>query len=129
VAAGVCEILPRVNPTAVRNIAIIAGIAVLALLWQGVGIIAAGLSQIILVLFVFALAAFGYRYFQQRQLAWLVLSDTQKAIIIGSGIGIALLIIGFPFIAPVLTGLVTVVLIAALALVIFWVLRESQRFR
>ncbi len=117
------------NPTAARNIAIIAGIAVLAVLWQGVGIIAAGLSQVILVLFVFALLAFGWRYFQQRQLAWLVLSETQKGIIIGAGVGIAALIIGFPLIAPIITGLGAVVLIAALALVIFWVMRESQRFR
>jgi hypothetical protein len=118
-----------VNRTAIRNIAIIAAIAVLAVLWQGVGVIAAGLSQIILVLFVFALIAFGYRYFQQRQLAWLVLSDTQRAIIIGAAAAIAVLIIGFPFIASAITGLGTIVLIAALALLIFWVIRESQRFR
>jgi len=126
---GGYEILPRVSSTVARNIAIIAGIALLAVLWQGVGIIAAGLSQIILVLFVFALIAFGFRYFQQRQLAWLVLSDTQKAVIIGAGVGIAVLIIGFPFIASVISGLGVIVLIAALALVIFWVMRESQRFR
>jgi hypothetical protein len=117
------------SATAIRNLAIIAGLAAIGVLWQGAGVIAGGLSQIILVLFVFAMVAFGYRYFKERQLAWLVLSDTQRAIIIGAVAGVVILVLGFSFIAPLITPLGVVALIAILVVIAVWTIRESQRWR
>jgi hypothetical protein len=121
----------RINWVGVRNFLIIAGIAGVVLVWQeGFGAIAISAERIILVLFVAALAVFGYNYFRQNQLAWLVLKRWQRAVIIIAGLGIAfLLIAGFPLLEDRLTPLGVLALIAALALVIVWVVRESRRFR
>jgi hypothetical protein len=121
----------RINWVGVRNFLIIAAIAGLVLLWQeGFGAIAVSAERIILVLFVAALAVFGYNYFRQNRLAWLVLKPWQRAVIIIAGLGIAfLLIAGFPLLGDRLTPLGVLALIAALALVIVWVVRESRRFR
>ena len=113
----------------VRNIAIVLAIAALVALWQGAEILVAGLSQIIFVLFLVAIIAFGINYFRRRQLAWLVLSDLQKTIIIGAAVGVVVLVLGYPFIAPIITPLGVVGLIAVLAVMALWVIRESQRFR
>ena len=97
---------------------------------EGFGAIAVSAQQIITVLFVAALLVFGYNYFRQNQLAWLVLKPWQRAVIIIAGLGIAfLLIAGFPLLEDRLTPLGVLALIAALALVIVWVVRESRRFR
>jgi len=121
----------RINWVGVRNFLIIAGIAGIVLVWQeGFGALAISAERIILVLFVAALAVFGYNYFRQNQLAWLVLKRWQRAVIIIAGLGIAfLLIAGFPLLEDRLTPLGVLALIAALALVIVWVVRESRRFR
>jgi hypothetical protein len=121
----------RINWVGVRNFLIIAGIAGLVLVWEeGFGAIAVSAERIILVLFVAALAVFGYNYFRQNRLAWLVLKTWQKVVIIVAGLGIAFLLIGgFPLLEDRLTPLGIIALIAALALVIVWVVRESRRFR
>ena len=121
----------RINGVGVRNFLIIAGIAGLVLVWEeGFGAIAVSAERIILVLFVAALAVFGYNYFRQNRLAWLVLKTWQKVVIIVAGLGIAFLLIGgFPLLEDRLTPLGIIALIAALALVIVWVVRESRRFR
>jgi hypothetical protein len=121
----------RINWVGVRNFLIIAGIAGIVLLWEeGFGAIAISAERIILVLFVAALAVFAYNYFRQNQLAWLVLKTWQKVVIIVAGLGIAFLLIGgFPLLEDRLTPLGVLALIAALALVIVWVVRESRRFR
>jgi hypothetical protein len=121
----------RINWVGVRNFLIIAAIAGIVLVWQeGFGAIAVSAERIILVLFVAALAVFAYNYFRQNQLAWLVLKPWQRAVIIIAGLGIAfLLIAGFPLLEDRLTPLGVLALIAALALVIVWVVRESRRFR
>ena len=121
----------RINWVGVRNFLIIAGIAGLVLVWEeGFGAIAVSAERIILVLFVAALAVFGYNYFRQNRLAWLVLKTWQKVVIIVAGLGIAFLLIGgFPLLEDRLTPLGILALIAALALVIVWVVRESRRFR
>ena len=123
--------LRRINWVGVRNFLIIAAIAGIVLVWQeGFGAIAVSAERIILVLFVAALAVFAYNYFRHNQLAWLVLKPWQRAVIIIAGLGIAfLLIAGFPLLADRLTPLGVLALIAALALVIVWVVRESRRFR
>ena len=121
----------RINWVGVRNFAIIAAIAGLVFVSQeGFGSAALTGSLIIQVIFVAALIAFGYNYFRQNQLAWLVLKPWQRYAIIACSIGIAfLLIVGFPLLGDRLTPLGVVALIAALGLVIVWVVRESRRFR
>jgi hypothetical protein len=119
-----------VNWVGLRNAAIIAAIAVLGVVWTaGFGSLAVGLSQIILVIFVFAALAWGYQYFRQNQLAWLVLKAWQKGLIIGAAIGIALLVlVGFPLLSEYITQLGVIALIGVLVLLIVWVIRESRRF-
>ena len=121
----------RINWVGVRNFAIIAAIAGLVFVSQeGFGASAGSVSLIIQVIFVAALISFGYNYFRQNQLAWLVLKPWQRNLIIACGIGIAfLLVAGFPLLGDRLTPLGVVALIAVLVLVIVWVVRESRRFR
>ncbi|MCU0306810.1 MAG: hypothetical protein MUE51_03405 [Thermoleophilia bacterium] len=116
--------------TGIRNGIIIAAIAALGVVWQrGFDAIAIGASQIITVLFVAALIGFGYTYFRQNRLAWLVLKPWQRITIIVCGLAIAfLLIAGWPLLADRLTPLGYFALLAALVLVIIWVVRESRRF-
>ena len=121
----------RINWVGLRNFAIIAAIAGLVFVSQeGFGAAAFSTNLIIQVIFVAALISFGYNYFRQNQLAWLVLKPWQRNVIIACAIGIAfLLIAGFPLLSDRLTPLGVVALIAALVLVIVWVVRESRRFR
>lgn len=118
------------NRDAVRNIAIIAAIAALAVIWStGFGAIAEGISQIILVVFVFALLGFGYQYFRRNELAWSVISETRRRVVLGSAIAIAVLIvIGFPLLSPVIGPLGVIALIALLGAVIAWIIYDSRRF-
>ncbi|MDX6556819.1 MAG: hypothetical protein QOD86_3014 [Miltoncostaeaceae bacterium] len=121
----------RVNWVGVRNFLIIAGIAAIGVIWQeGFGTVAVGAQQIFLVLFVFGIAAFAYNYFRQNELAWLVLKPWQRALIVICGAGIAFLVIaGFPLLGDRLSPVGVLALMAALVLVIVWVVRESRRFR
>lgn len=121
----------RINWVGVRNFVIIAAIAGLVFVSQeGFGAVAVSSELIIQVLFVAALIAFGYNYFRQNELAWLVLKPWQRYLIIACAIGIAfLLIAGFPLLGDRLTPLGVIALAAVLALVIVWVVRESRRFR
>ncbi len=130
-AAAYARVLAmNVNWVGVRNGAIIAGIAALAVVWQeGFSAIASAASLIILVIFVFAMAAFGINYFRQNRLAWLILKPWQRVAIIAAAIGIAAIVIGFPWITSVLTPLGAIALIAALVLLIVWIVRESRRWR
>jgi hypothetical protein len=118
------------NWVAVRNFLIIAAIAGVALVWEkGFAAIAISANQIITVLFVAALAAFAYGYFRQNRLAWLVLKPWQRLVIVVAGLGIAFLVIfGFSLLGDRLSSVGVIALIAALVLVIVWVLRESRRF-
>lgn len=121
----------RINWTGVRNAAIILGLAAIVLVWQeGFGDIAGSANLILTVLFVAALIGFGYSYFRQNSLAWLVLKTWQRVVIIACAVGIVVLIVaGFPLLGDRLTPLGVLALIAVLALVIVWVVRESRRFR
>lgn len=120
----------NVNWVGVRNGAIIAGIAALAVIWQDAfSAIATAASQIILVVFVAAMAIFAINYFRQNRLAWLILKPWQRVVIIASGIAIALVIIGFPWLVDYLTPLGAIALVAALVLLIVWIVRESRRWR
>lgn len=121
----------NINWTGVRNGAIIAGLAAVVLVWQeGFGEIAGSANLILSVLFVAALIGFGVNYFRQNTLAWLVLKTWQRAVIIACAVGIVLLLlVGFPLLGDRFTPLGIIALIAALVLVIVWIVRESRRFR
>jgi hypothetical protein len=121
----------RINWVGVRNFVIIAAIAGLVFVSEkGFGALAVSSALIIQVLFVAALIAFGYNYFRQNELAWLVLKPWQRYVIIVCSIGIAFLLIGgFPLLGDRLTPLGVIALVAVLALIIVWVVRESRRFR
>lgn len=119
----------NVNWVGVRNGAIIAGVAALATVWQqAFDAIAGAVSMIILVLFVAAMAVFGINYFRQNRLAWLILKPWQRYVIIIAGVAIAALIIGFPWVVDFLTPLGAIALVAALVLLIIWIIRESRRW-
>lgn len=118
-----------INWVGVRNAAIIAGIAALAVVWrEGFEAIAGAASMIILVLFVAAMAIFGINYFRQNRLAWLILKPWQRITIIAAAIGIAVLIVGFPWVSDLLTPLGAIALVAAFVLLIVWIIRESRRW-
>ena len=126
-----CETgLVDINRTVARNLAIIAAIAAIAVIWSsGFDAIAQGISQIILVIFVFALLAFGYQYFRRNELAWSVISETRRRALIGSAIGIVLLVaIGFPLLSPIIGPLGVIALIAICVAVIAWIIYDSRRF-
>jgi hypothetical protein len=122
--------LTAVNWVAVRNFLIIAAIAALGVVWrEGFSAIAVSANQVITVIFVAVLALFGYRYFRQNRLAWLVLRPWQRAVILASGVAILALVIGYPWATERLTAGGFFALLAALALLIVWVVRESRRLR
>jgi hypothetical protein len=118
------------NWVGVRNFLIIAALAGVGVVWQrGFDAIAISAGQIITVLFVAALVAFGIGYFRQNRLAWLVLKPWQRVVVIVAGAGIAFLVVaGFTLLGDRLTPLGVLALIAALVLLILWIVRESRRF-
>jgi hypothetical protein len=122
--------LAAVKWVAVRNFLIIAAIAALGVVWrEGFSAIAVSANQVITVIFVAVLALFGYSYFRQNRLAWLVLRPWQRAVIIAAGLAILALVIGYSWAAERLTAAGFFALLAALVLLIVWVVRESRRLR
>jgi len=119
------------NIVAIRNAAIIFGIAALALVSESAfGATAVGLNQIILILFVAAIAYAAYRYFKGNELAWYVIPAWQRRVLVVCGVALlALLAVGFPLLGPIITPLGVIALMAALVLAIVWIVRESRRFR
>lgn len=116
--------------TGIRNLVIVLALAGLVFVSERTFLaVAFSINEIITVLFVVGLAVFAYQYFRANELAWYVIPAWQRKVIIGAGIGIAaLVLIGFPLLAPVITTLGVVALIAILAIVIVWIIRESRRF-
>jgi hypothetical protein len=119
------------NRTAVRNVVIMLALAALVFLSRRTFLaVAFSINRIISVLFLAAIIVFAYQYFRANELAWYVIPSWQRKVVIGCGIGIALLVLfGFPVLAPIITSLGVVALIAALAVIIVWIIRESRRFR
>jgi len=102
----------------------------LGVVWrEGFSAIAVSANQVIMVIFVAVLALFGYSYFRQNRLAWLVLRPWQRAVIITAGLAILALVIGYSWAAERLTAAGFFALLAALVLLIVWVVRESRRLR
>lgn len=120
--------LLRVNKVALRNTAIIAALAGLGMAFQrGPDALVTGASQLILVLFVAAMLVVGYQYFREHKLAWLVLRPWQRAVIVTSAALIAIVALAAPWLGDVVSPLGVMALIAALVLIIVWVIRESRR--
>jgi hypothetical protein len=119
------------NRVGIRNLVIMLALAGLVFVSQRTFLaFAVSINQIITVLFLVGLAVFAYQYFRANELAWYVIPAWQRKVIIGCGIGIALLVLlGFPLLAPVITSLGVLALIGVLAVVIVWIIRESRRFR
>lgn len=119
------------NWVGVRNFLIIAGLAGLVFVSRrGFDSAAVSANVIITIIFVAAILLFGYRYFRENRLAWLVLRPWQRIAIIVCSVGIVfLLVAGFPLLGPRVSDLGVIALVAALALVIVWVIKESRRFR
>lgn len=117
------------NRVAIRNIAIVLGIAALVFVSETVfGALAGGITQIITVLFIAAIAYAAYRYFSQNQLAWYVIPKWQRYVLVACGVAVlALVIAGFPLLSDAITPLGVIALIAALVLVMVWIVRESRR--
>ena len=115
--------------TGVRNALIILGIAALAVVWQrAFSITLFAVSWVISILFVVAIAAAAITYFRRKPLAWLVLRPWQRVVVVLAGAAIAFLVVaGYPLLADRITPLGWLALIAALVLVIWWVMRSSRR--
>lgn len=118
------------NLIAVRNAAIILGIAALALVSErAFSVTAVGINRIILVVFVALIAYAGWRYFKGNELAWYVIPAWQRRVLVVCGVALLLLLVlGFPLLGPVITPLGVIALMAALVLAIVWIIRESRRF-
>lgn len=117
------------NAVAIRNIAIVLAIAGLVFVSEtAFGSLAGGIQQIISVLFLAMLAWVAYRYFSANQLAWYVIPRWQRHVLIGCAAAIVLLVaLGFPLLGDAITPLGVIALIAALVLVMVWIVRESRR--
>ena len=120
---------PRRVSTGIRNTIIILGIAALAVVWErAFSVAVSSMSQIISVLFVVAILAAGVQYFRRNQLAWLVLRPWQRVAVVLSALAIAFLVIaGYPLLADRITPLGYLALIAALVLLIWWIIRDSRK--
>jgi hypothetical protein len=116
-------------PVGVRNAVIILGLAALAVWWERAFAVALGtISQIISVLFVVVILAAGVAYFRRNPLAWLVMKPWQRVIVVVAALGIAfLLVAGYPLLADRITPFGYIALIAALGLLIWWIIRSSRR--
>lgn len=116
-------------PVAVRNAVIIFGLAALVVWWERAFTVALGtISQIISVLFVIAILAAGVGYFRRNPLAWLVMKPWQRVVVVVAALGIAfMLIAGYPLLADRITPFGYIALLAALGLLIWWIIRDSRR--
>ena len=86
------------------------------------------ISQIISVLFVIAILAAGVGYFRRNPLAWLVMKPWQRVVVVVAALGIAfMLIAGYPLLADRITPFGYIALLAALGLLIWWIIRDSRR--
>jgi hypothetical protein len=121
----------QMNRTGIRNLVIMLALAGLVFVSQRTFLtVAVSINQIITVLFLVAIAVFAYQYFRANELAWYVIPSWQRKVVIACGIGIAaLVLVGFSLLAPIITSLGVLALIAVLAVVVIWIIRESRRFR
>lgn len=116
-------------PAGIRNAIIIFGLAALGVVFErGFSAVAVSASQVISVLFVVAMLAAGVAYFRRTPLAWLALKPWQRVVVVVAALAIAFLVVaGYPLLADRITPLGFLALIAALALLIWWIIRSSRR--
>jgi hypothetical protein len=115
---------------AIRNFLILAAVACIGLVWgEGLGAGATILNQVFLVLFVAALALMGYRYFRENSLKWLVIKPALRGVIIACAVGIVFLVAAGPaLLADSITTAGIWALVAALGMVIVWIVYQSRRY-
>jgi hypothetical protein len=113
----------------VRNVAIIALLAVPVAFVPGGGEAADGVLAALLLGFLAAIAAVGFQLYRQSRFTLSSLSDSRLALLYGALGTIALMIAGRDELTD--TGIGTLVwigLLVAAAGAIFWVWRESQTY-
>jgi amino acid transporter len=115
---------------AIRNFLILAVVASLGLVWSdGLGASETALSQIMLVLFLAALALMAYRYFRENRLKWLVIKPWLRGVIIACAVGIVFLVAAGPaLLADTISTGGVFLLVAALVLIIVWIVYQSRRY-
>lgn len=115
---------------AIRNFVILAAVACLGLVWEeGLGGSAVALNQILLVIFVAALAMIGYRYFRENTLKWLVIKPVLRGVIIACAVAIVFLVVAGPaLLADSISTAGVWALVAVLGLVIVWIVHQSRRY-
>lgn len=121
---------PRLmSPTAVRNLAIVLGIAALGVIWRtGFGEAGKAISQAISVLFVVAIGYALYRYFTSNTLTWYAIPRIRRYVFVACGVGLAVvLLFGFPLLQPHVGAFGVVAILTALALTMVWIIQESRR--
>lgn len=116
------------NP-ALRNTAIVLGIAALAMLWQhGFGASALVIQRVIGAAFVVLIAFAVYRYFSHNRLAWYAIPPVQRYVFVALLVGaVALLLVGDALIGRWVGPFGQLLLIAAMVVGMVWIVRESRR--
>lgn len=106
---------------ALRNIAIIAALALILAAVPGGGKLADGILAVMLVAFLVILGAMGYLGYRQNRLAYLTLDERQRLILLGALAAVVLMIAGADELLD--TGGGTLVFLGVLALSIFAIAR------
>lgn len=117
------------NSTVIRNVAIVLAIAGLALVWQtGFGESTALIQRVIGIAFILLIGYAVYRYFSENRLAWYAIPRVQRHVFVACLVGtVALLLVGVDLLGPVIGTFGVILLIAAMVLVMIWIVRESRR--
>ncbi len=115
---------------AIRNFLILAAVSSIGLVWsEGLGATSVALNQVILVVFLAVLALMGYRYFRENQLKWLVIKPWLRGVVVVCAAAIVFLVAAGPtLLSDRISGGALVALVAALGLVIVWIVYQSRRF-
>ncbi len=116
------------SPVAVRNTAIVLGIAALALVWQtGFGVSTFWIQRVIGILFVLLIGWAVYRYFSQNRLAWYAIPRAQRYVFVACLAAVIALLLAGNLLSPYVGPFGVIVLIAGLVVVMIWIVRESRR--
>lgn len=117
------------SPAAVRNLAIILGVAALGVLWQrGFSESTLALQQLISLIFLALIGFAVYRYFSGNRLTWYAIPRPQRVLFVACLAGVLLLLVaGMPLLAPAIGGFGVIMLAAGLVLVMVWIVMESRR--
>src|SRR5262249_5721488 len=113
----------------IRNIAIIALLALAIDLLPGGGNAASAVLAALTMCFLFAIAWMVYRFYNEQQLALATLSDGRRAGLFGAVGAIALLIVGYDEFAGFTGGiLVWIALVAGAVGIIFLIWRSASSY-